>query len=93
MVQKYNQMITYYTPTSRNLKTPKTRLCNNNPNYSRTNRVAKTTTLHEREVLFTFIVRLFLCLVLFLHCLVLGFGSLMELYIFGNLSAGGKDHL
>jgi hypothetical protein len=47
-VQKYNHMITYYTPTSRNLKHQKTRLCNNNPNYATTNRVAKTTTLHER---------------------------------------------
>ena len=74
-------------------KHQKTRLCNNNPNYATTNRLAKTITLHERWVFFTFIVFLFLCVVLFLHCLALGFGSFSELYIFGNLSAGGKDRL
>jgi len=47
MVQKYSHKITYYTPTSRNLKTSKTRLCNNTRNNATTNRVAKTTTLHE----------------------------------------------
>jgi hypothetical protein len=29
----------------------------------------------------------------FCICLALGFGSFSELYIFGNLSAGGKDRL
>jgi len=36
----------------------------------------------------------YLCVLFyFLHCLALGFGSFSELYIFGNLSAGGKDRL
>ena len=46
-------------------KTPKTRLCINNSNYATIDRVAKTTTLHERKVLFTFILCLFWCVVLF----------------------------
>ena len=45
-VQKYNHMITYYTPTSHNNKTEKTRLCNNQPCYATMNTV-ETTVLYE----------------------------------------------
>ena len=88
---KYSHMITYYTPTLRNNKTEKTCLCLNYPCYVTTDTVAKTTTLHERYILFIFIVCLFWSLFLFCICLALGFGSFSELSIFRNLSAEGKD--
>ena len=92
-VQKCNHMITYYTPTSRNLKNTKNAFMQQQPKLGN-NKQSRWDNHVTRKISFVYLYCLFiLCVVLFLHCLALGFGSFSELYIFGNLSAGGKARL